>query len=124
MPLSALVAGDVVLVRSGGRVPADGTIVDGRAHLDESMITGESRPVAREAGAAVVAGTVVTDSSMRVRVDAVGEDTALAGIRRLVEQAQQSTSQGAGAGRPGGGRAVLLRRRRRGDHLRRLADRR
>ena len=93
VPLSALNAGDTVLVRSGGRVPADGTIVDGRAHLDESMITGESRPVAREAGGAVVAGTVVTDSSLRVRVDAVGDDTALAGIRRLVEQAQQSTSR-------------------------------
>ena len=91
--LADLVSGDVVLVRSGGRVPADGTIVDGRAHLDESMLTGESRAVVREAGGAVVAGTVVTDSSIRVRVDAIGEDTALAGIRRLVEQAQQSRSR-------------------------------
>jgi len=93
VPLALLSAGDTVLVRSGGRVPADGTIVDGRAHLDESMITGESRPVAREAGGAVVAGTVVTDSSLRVRVDAVGEKTALAGIRRMVQQAQESKSR-------------------------------
>src|SRR4029079_16366586 len=59
---------------------------------DESMVTGESRPVARRQGDRVVAGTVATDSSLRVRIDAVGEDTALAGIQRLVEQAQSSRS--------------------------------
>jgi Cu2+-exporting ATPase len=85
--------GDVVLVRSGGRVPADGRIVEGAAELDESMITGESRPVARTVGARVVAGTVATDSALRVRVDAVGEDTALAGIGRLVAQAQASSGR-------------------------------
>jgi Cu2+-exporting ATPase len=82
--------GDIVLVRPGGRVPADGRIVDGRAELDESMITGESRPVGRGPGDRVVAGTVATDSAIRVRVEAVGDDTALAGIQRLVAQAQQS----------------------------------
>jgi Cu2+-exporting ATPase len=82
-----------VLVRSGGRVPADGRIVEGAAELDESMITGESRPVARTVGARVVAGTVATDSALRVRVDAVGEDTALAGIGRLVAQAQASSGR-------------------------------
>ena len=91
--LDALVAGDVVLVRSGSRVPADGVIVDGSAELDESMITGESKPVVREPGDRVVAGTVSTDSSIRVRVDALGEDTALAGIQRLVAQAQESSSR-------------------------------
>ncbi|HEX5510563.1 MAG TPA: copper-translocating P-type ATPase, partial [Actinomycetales bacterium] len=91
--LDDLEAGDVVLVRSGGRVPADGRIVDGAADLDESMITGESRPVSRGVGDRVVAGTVATDSAIRVRVDAVGEETALAGIRRLVEQAQASSSR-------------------------------
>jgi P-type Cu2+ transporter len=85
--------GDVVLVRSGARVPADGEIVDGAAELDESMITGESRPVARATGDTVVAGTVATDSSIRVRVDAVGDDTALAGIHRLVAEAQGSRSR-------------------------------
>jgi Cu2+-exporting ATPase len=82
--------GDVVLVRSGSRVPADGEIVDGAAELDESMITGESRPVPKAQGDRVVAGTVSTDSAIRVRVDALGEDTALAGIQRLVAQAQAS----------------------------------
>ncbi len=91
--LEALRAGDVVLVRSGARVPADGGIVEGAAGLDESMITGESRPVAKAAGDRVVAGTVSTDSSIRVRVDAVGEDTALAGIQRLVAEAQESRSR-------------------------------
>ncbi|TWD81169.1 Cu2+-exporting ATPase [Kribbella amoyensis] len=85
--------GDVVLVRSGARVPADGGIVDGAAELDESMITGESRPVARGVGDRVVAGTVATDSAIRVRVAAVGEDTALAGIQRLVAQAQESSGR-------------------------------
>src|SRR4051794_22893324 len=71
-----LSVGDVVLVRAGGRVPADATIVDGAAELDESMITGESQPVAKTVGDGVVAGTVSTDSSLRVQVDAVGADTA------------------------------------------------
>jgi Cu2+-exporting ATPase len=93
VPTSDLRVGDVVLVRSGGRVPADGVIVDGAAELDESMITGESRPVPRSQGERVVAGTVATDSALRVRVEAVGEETALAGIRRLVEQAQASGSR-------------------------------
>src|SRR5690606_38937479 len=91
--LDQLQAGDVVLVRPGGRVPADGEIVDGRAELDESMLTGESRPVSKEVGDRVSAGTVVTGSAIRVRVDAVGEETALAGIQRLVEEAQQSRSR-------------------------------
>jgi Cu2+-exporting ATPase len=91
--LDELQPGDLVLVRSGGRVPADGTVLEGRAELDESMITGESRPVAKHVGDRVVAGTVATDSALRVRVDAVGEDTALAGIRRLVAQAQASRSR-------------------------------
>lgn len=88
-----LAVGDVVLVRPGARVPADGTIVDGTAELDESMITGESRPVPRTVGDKVVAATVATDSALRVRVDAVGEDTTLAGIQRLVAAAQASKSR-------------------------------
>ncbi|MBI5089912.1 MAG: heavy metal translocating P-type ATPase [Actinobacteria bacterium] len=93
VPVSELVVGDVVLVRPGARVPADGTIVEGHAELDESMITGESRPVARAAGEPVVAGTVSTDSAIRVRIDAVGADTRLAGIERLVAAAQASRSR-------------------------------
>ena len=93
VPAADLRVGDVVLIRSGARVPADGRIVDGTAELDESMITGESRPVARGEGDRVVAGTVATDSAIRVRIDAVGEDTALAGIQRLVAQAQASSGR-------------------------------
>jgi Cu2+-exporting ATPase len=93
VPLEHLATGDLVLVRSGGRVPADGTITEGTAEVDESMITGESRAVAKQPGDRVVAGTVATDSAVRVRVAAVGEQTALAGIRRLVEQAQSSKSR-------------------------------
>ena len=91
--VTALAPGDLVLVRSGGRVPADGTIEDGSATFDESMITGESKPAPRGVGDRVVAGTVATDSSVRVRVAAVGEQTTLAGIRRLVAQAQASSRE-------------------------------
>ncbi|HEY9323653.1 MAG TPA: heavy metal translocating P-type ATPase, partial [Agromyces sp.] len=90
---SELAVGDVVIVRPGGRVPADGEVIDGTAAMDESMITGESSTVARGPGAHVVAGTVATDTAIRVRVGAVGDDTALAGIQRLVAQAQASTSR-------------------------------
>ena len=90
---SELRVGDVVIVRPGGSVPADGVIVDGAAEMNESMVTGESRPVRRSVGDAVVAGTVATDSGLRVKVTAVGDDTALAGIRRLVTDAQNSSSR-------------------------------
>ncbi len=88
-----LQVGDVVVVRPGGSVPADGRIVDGRADMDEAMVTGESHPVARGVGDTVVAGTVATDSGLRVQVTAAGDDTALAGIQRLVIEAQNSTSR-------------------------------
>ncbi|MEV0248625.1 heavy metal translocating P-type ATPase [Nocardia sp. NPDC050712] len=91
--VAELRTGDLVVVRPGGRVPADGTVETGSAEVDESMITGESRPVRRGAGDRVVAGTVSTDSALRVRVTAVGADTALAGIQRLVAEAQNSTSR-------------------------------
>ncbi len=93
MPTAALATGDLVIVRPGARVPSDGTVVEGSADMDESMITGESKTVRRTVGDQVVAGTVATDSALRLRVTAVGEDTALAGIRRLVEQAQNSSSR-------------------------------
>ncbi|RAX44420.1 heavy metal translocating P-type ATPase [Arthrobacter sp. AQ5-06] len=93
VPVSELREGDTVLVRSGARMPADGTVVDGQAEFDESMITGESKTVPRAPGDKVVAGTVATDNTVRVRVTAVGEDTALAGIQRLVAQAQASSSK-------------------------------
>ncbi|RKN23910.1 heavy metal translocating P-type ATPase [Micromonospora musae] len=93
VPVTGLRVGDVVLVRPGGRVPADGRVVDGAAELDESMITGESRPVSRSVGDRVVAGTVAADSALRIRVEAVGEQTTLAGIQRMVAEAQQSSGR-------------------------------
>jgi P-type Cu2+ transporter len=93
VPPSELRVGDIVIVRPGGSVPADGQIVDGAAEMDESMVTGESRPVRRSVDDSVVAGTVATDSGLRVKVTAVGDDTALAGIQRLVTEAQNSSSR-------------------------------
>ncbi|WP_460737669.1 heavy metal translocating P-type ATPase [Microbacterium neimengense] len=90
---SDLRVGDVVVVRPGGRVPADGRVIAGAASMDESMITGESRAVPRAEGAAVVAGTIATDSSIRVEITAVGDGTTLAGIQRLVAEAQNSSSR-------------------------------
>jgi P-type Cu2+ transporter len=91
--LDDLREGDVVLVRPGARVPADGTVSDGRADVDESMLTGESRSVTKEPGTPVTAGTVVQGGSLRIRVEALGEATALSGIMRLVAEAQASGSR-------------------------------
>jgi Cu2+-exporting ATPase len=93
VPVSELSEGDVVLVRPGASVPADGEVVEGDSSVDESMITGESRPVEKEPSVEVVAGTVNGDGSLRVRVTKTGEETALAGIMRLVEEAQRSKSR-------------------------------
>ena len=93
VPPTELEVGDVVLVRPGSAVPADGRVVDGSASMDESMVTGESRTVRRETGDDVVAGTVATDSGLRVEVTATGDDTTLAGIHRLVADAQSSSSR-------------------------------
>ena len=93
VPLSSLAMGDILLVRPGARVPADGDVVDGQADVDESMITGESRPIPKEPGDQVVAGTVAAGGSLRVRVTAVGEQTALSGIMRMVAAAQASASR-------------------------------
>lgn len=93
VPIADLAVGDRVLVRSGSRVPADGTITDGSVELDESMLTGESNPVARSEGDEVVAGSVATDNAIRVEITAIGEDTALGGIQRLVSEAQESGSR-------------------------------
>ncbi|MBB4661316.1 Cu2+-exporting ATPase [Conexibacter arvalis] len=93
VPIADLRVGDVVLVRPGAAVPADGTIAEGSAEIDESTLTGESRPVERAAGERVVASATVAGGALRVRVDAVGEDTALAGIQRLVAEAQESRSR-------------------------------
>ncbi|GAB4456639.1 MAG: heavy metal translocating P-type ATPase [Anaerolineales bacterium] len=93
VPVSALRLNDLVLVRPGASIPADGEVTEGESAVNESMLTGESRPVKKAPGAKVIAGTINGDGSLRVRVAAVGEQTALAGIMRLVEQAQRSKSR-------------------------------
>ena len=93
VPIADLSVGDIVLVRPGARAPADGVVVDGTADIDESMITGESRPVPKQPGDRVIAGTVAAGGSLRMKVSATGEETALSGIVRLVEQAQASASR-------------------------------
>jgi Cu2+-exporting ATPase len=93
VPLSELRVGDIVLVRPGARVPADGVVVEGIADVDESMITGESKAVSKEPHATVIAGTVASGGSLRVCVSAVGDQTALSGIMRLVAAAQASASR-------------------------------
>jgi P-type Cu2+ transporter len=93
VPVSAIEAGDVVLVRPGGRVPVDGEVIDGESEMNESMITGESRPVEKRPGDQVVAGTVNGSGALRIRVSRVGEETALAGIMRLIAEAQASKSR-------------------------------
>jgi P-type Cu2+ transporter len=94
VPLGQLKTGDKVLVRPGSSIPTDGEVYDGSSDVDEAMITGESKPVKKEPGAKVIAGTVNEGGgSLRIQVTAVGEDTALSGIMRLVEQAQQSKSK-------------------------------
>jgi Cu2+-exporting ATPase len=93
VPLSDLRPGDIVLIRPGTRVPADGEVTEGAAEVNESMITGESNPVSKKPGAKVIAGTVAAGGSLRVRITAVGEETALSGIMRLVAAAQASGSR-------------------------------
>ncbi len=93
VPVSALKRDDIVLVRPGASIPADGEVIDGHSNVNESMITGESLPVHKMAGMKVIAGTINGEGSLRVRVTATGNETALAGIMRLVEQAQQSKSK-------------------------------
>jgi Cu2+-exporting ATPase len=93
VPLTALRHGDLVLVRPGAGIPADGEVREGHSSVNEAMITGESRPVRKQAGNRVIAGTVNGEGSLRLTVTGTGDRTALAGIMRLVEQAQTSRSR-------------------------------
>jgi len=93
VPVTELREGDVVLVRPGAGVPADGVVRSGRSDVDEALVTGESAPVEKEEGATVIAGTVNGSGSLRVEVTGTGERTTLAGIMRLVAQAQNSRSR-------------------------------
>ena len=93
VPVTILKEGDLILGRPGARIPADGVVREGHSSVNESMITGESRPVEKNPGDQVIAGTVNEAGSLRVEVTGTGERTTLAGIMRLVGQAQQSRSR-------------------------------
>jgi len=93
VPIASLRAGDLVLVRPGARIPADGVVREGRSAVNESMLTGESRPVDKDVGTQVIAGTVNGGGVLRVEVVKTGDQTALAGIMRLVAEAQTSRSR-------------------------------
>jgi Cu2+-exporting ATPase len=93
IPLDQLNNGDLLLVRPGVGIPADGEVVEGESDVNEAMITGESAPVKKTTGSKVIAGTINAEGSLHVRVTATGDQTTLAGIMRLVEQAQQSSSR-------------------------------
>ena len=92
IPLDQLQSGDLVVVRPGEKVPADGVVLDGQSSLDESLITGEAMPVAKQPGAQVIGGTINGRGVLRVRTTRVGADTALAQIIRIVEEAQASSA--------------------------------
>ncbi len=91
--LAELRVGDVVVVRPGAQVPADGVIIGGQSELNEAVITGESRPVDKKAGDSVIAGSINGDGGLRVRVDKIGEQTFLSGVMRLVAEAESSKSR-------------------------------
>ena len=120
VPIGALQLDDVVLVRPGARVPADGQVVDGMADVDESMITGESRAVPKQVGDKVIAGTVAAGGALRVRVTATGDATALSGIMRLVAQAQASASRAQALADRAAALLFYVALARRRDHARRL----
>ncbi len=90
--VSELKQGDLILVRPGASIPADGEVESGESRVNDALITGESKPVSKAAGAKVIAGAINGDGSLRVRIMATGDETALAGIMRLVQEAQKSKS--------------------------------
>ena len=93
IPLSELQENDVVLVKPGTKIPADGIIIEGDSNVNESMITGESKPVAKGQNDSVIAGTINGDGALRIRIVNIGEKTFLAGVMRLVAEAQMSKSR-------------------------------
>jgi Cu2+-exporting ATPase len=91
--ISELKRGDIVLVRPGGKVPADGIILEGESDLNESLITGESKPVTKSNGAEVIAGSINGDGSLHIRIEKIGSETFLAGVMKLVAEAEGSKSR-------------------------------
>ena len=93
IPVSDLKMGDVVLVKPGEKIPSDGVVVDGETSIDESMLTGESNPVYRKAGDAVIGGSINIEGAIKVRIEKTGKDTYLMQVVELVKEAQESRSR-------------------------------
>jgi Cu2+-exporting ATPase len=93
VPLSELKINDLVFIKPGTRIPADGIVIEGQSDVNEAMITGESKPVKKTIGKEVIAGTINGDGSLKVKVTKIGENTFLAGIMRLIAEAQASKSR-------------------------------
>ena len=122
VPASQLRSGDRVLVRPGASIPADGEVIEGESAVNEAMITGESKPVSKAPGARVIGGAINGDGSLRVQVTATGDQTALAGIMRLVAAGAAVEEPHPDPGRPRRRLAVLHRVGRGGHHRCRLDD--
>lgn len=93
IPLAEVLVGDIVLVKPGGKIPTDGVVIDGISDVNESIATGESKPVPKKQGSEVIAGTINGDGALQIRVTKIGEQTFLAGVMRLVAEAQSSKSR-------------------------------
>lgn len=93
IPLEELKSGDIVIVRPGGKIPADGKLIEGKSDVNESMVTGESKPIGKTVGNEVIAGTINGDGVLKIEVMEIGENTFLAGVKRLIAEAQASKSR-------------------------------
>jgi Cu2+-exporting ATPase len=93
IPLGELRENDIILAKPGGKIAADGEVIDGESSVDESLATGESKPTAKQTGSAVIAGTVNGDGTLKIKVTKIGDKTFLAGVMRLVTEAESSKSR-------------------------------
>ena len=123
VPTAEVKVGDLLLIRPGAKIPVDGTVIEGESEIDESMVTGESLPVAKAIDSQVIGASVNTTGTLRVRATKVGSDTALAQIVALVQQAQTQGARPA-ARRPSGLLARPGRARRWHGHVSDMASRR